>query len=30
MHGRGSTPFATAQPDGSVDVFWRGSADTHL
>jgi peptidoglycan/xylan/chitin deacetylase (PgdA/CDA1 family) len=26
----GSMPFATAEPDGSVDVFWRGSPDAHL
>ena len=26
----GSRPFATAQPDGIEDVFWRGSSDDHL
>jgi peptidoglycan/xylan/chitin deacetylase (PgdA/CDA1 family) len=26
----GSTPFATAQPDGTEDVFWRGSGNDHL
>jgi hypothetical protein len=26
----GSTPFATAQPDGTENVFWRGSSDDHL
>ncbi len=26
----GSTPFATAQPDGTEDVFWRGVSDDHL
>jgi peptidoglycan/xylan/chitin deacetylase (PgdA/CDA1 family) len=26
----GSTPFATAGPDGTEDVFWHGSGDTHL
>jgi len=26
----GSTPFAAAQPDGTIDVFWRGSGDGHL
>ena len=26
----GSMPFATAQPDSSIDVFWRGAGDDHL
>jgi hypothetical protein len=26
----GSAPVAVAQPNGVVDVFWRGSADDHL
>ena len=26
----GSMPFATAQPNGGEDVFWRGSANNHL
>jgi peptidoglycan/xylan/chitin deacetylase (PgdA/CDA1 family) len=26
----GSRPFATAQPDGTENVFWRGSSDDHL
>ncbi|MGD0685994.1 MAG: glycoside hydrolase domain-containing protein [Streptosporangiaceae bacterium] len=26
----GSPPVAVAQPNGVVDVFWRGSADDHL
>jgi peptidoglycan/xylan/chitin deacetylase (PgdA/CDA1 family) len=26
----GSMPFATAQPDSSIDVFWRGAANDHL
>jgi peptidoglycan/xylan/chitin deacetylase (PgdA/CDA1 family) len=26
----GSAPFATAQPMGAIDVFWRGSGDDHL
>ena len=26
----GSTPFATAQPNGTEDVFWRGASDDHL
>ncbi len=26
----GSAPRAVAQPDGVIDVFWRGSADDHL
>jgi hypothetical protein len=26
----GSTPFATAQPNGAENVFWRGSTDDHL
>lgn len=26
----GSAPRAVAQPDGTIDVFWRGSADDHL
>lgn len=26
----GSAPRAVAQPDGAIDVFWRGSADDHL
>jgi hypothetical protein len=26
----GSNPRAVGQPDGSIDVFWHGSADDHL
>ena len=26
----GSKPWATAQPAGAIDVFWRGSGDSHL
>ena len=26
----GSTPWATSQPTGAIDVFWRGSADSHM
>ncbi len=26
----GSGPFATAQPAGAIDVFWRESGDIHL
>jgi peptidoglycan/xylan/chitin deacetylase (PgdA/CDA1 family) len=26
----GSMPFATAQPDSSIDVFWRGASNDHL
>ena len=26
----GSRPWATGGPDGSMDVFWRGSADDNL
>jgi len=26
----GSSPFATGQPGGVIDVFWKGSADPHL
>ncbi len=26
----GSIPWATSQPSGAIDVFWRGSADNHL
>jgi peptidoglycan/xylan/chitin deacetylase (PgdA/CDA1 family) len=26
----GSRPWATGRPDGSLDVFWRGSADDNL
>jgi hypothetical protein len=26
----GSSPFATGQPGGMIDVFWKGSADPHL
>ncbi len=30
MGALGSPPVAVAQPNGVVDVFWRGSADDHL
>ncbi|HEV2374569.1 MAG TPA: polysaccharide deacetylase family protein [Streptosporangiaceae bacterium] len=30
MGALGSMPFATGQPNGTVDVFWRGSGDDHL
>ncbi len=30
MGALGSPPVAVAQPNGVVDVFWRGSADNHL
>jgi peptidoglycan/xylan/chitin deacetylase (PgdA/CDA1 family) len=30
MGALGSTPFATAQPNGAIDVFWRGSAHSYL
>src|SRR5262249_55589417 len=26
----GSRPWATGEPDGTMDVFWRGSADDNL
>jgi len=26
----GSGPWATAQPSGAIDVFWRGSSGSHL
>jgi hypothetical protein len=26
----GSMPFATGQPNGTIDVFWRGSGNDHL
>jgi peptidoglycan/xylan/chitin deacetylase (PgdA/CDA1 family) len=26
----GSRPWVAAQPDGAIDVFWRGSGDTRL
>jgi hypothetical protein len=26
----GSTPFATSQPDGTENAFWRGTSDGHL
>ena len=26
----GSRPFATAQPNDTEDMFWRGSSDVHL
>jgi hypothetical protein len=26
----GSSPSATGQPGGVIDVFWKGSADPHL
>jgi peptidoglycan/xylan/chitin deacetylase (PgdA/CDA1 family) len=26
----GSGPWATSQPSGAIDVFWRGSADSHM
>jgi hypothetical protein len=26
----GSMPFATAEPSGNEDVFWRGSGNDHL
>ena len=30
MGALGSAPRAVAQPNGVVDVFWKGSADNHL
>jgi len=26
----GSRPWATSQPSGAIDVFWRGAADSHM
>jgi hypothetical protein len=30
MGSLGSMPFATAQPNGAEDVFWRGASNDHL
>jgi len=30
LGGLGSSPFAAGQPSGVIDVFWKGSADSHL